>query len=130
MRITTSTAARLPRAAGDQRFRWRPALATKAYPFIAYDNADRLWVAYEEGGAGWGKDFGAFNTNGVAVYQGRVIRLRGFERDGRAVEVAGDPGSVLPGMPNIHLEMAGTQSNAQKLDADPNNGKVGERATP
>jgi hypothetical protein len=46
------------------------------------------------------------------------------------VEVAGDPGSVLPGMPNIHLEMAGTQSNAQKLDADPNNGKVGERATP
>jgi hypothetical protein len=98
----------------------------EAYPSLAYDNAGRLWVAYEEGGAGWGKDFGAYNTNGVAVYQGRVIRLQGFERDGRVVEVAGDPGSVLPGTPNIHLELAGTQSNAQKLDADPNNAKTRE----
>jgi hypothetical protein len=115
---------------------WGPEVAVaasaryEAYPSIAYDKEGRLWVAYEEGGAGWGKDFGAYNTNGVAVYQGRVIRLRGLERDGRVVEVAGDLGSVLPGMPSIHMEMAGTQGGAEKLDADPNNAKTREPDRP
>ena len=31
----------------------------EAYPSIAYDPAGTLWVAYEEGGERWGKDFGA-----------------------------------------------------------------------
>ncbi len=96
----------------------------EAYPSIAYDGAGRLWVAYEEGGKGWGKDFGAYNTNGVAVYQGRVIRVRGFEPDGRSVELAGDLGAVLPGMPNIHAEKPGAQNDFQKLDPDANNAKT------
>jgi hypothetical protein len=99
----------------------------EAYPSIAYDGSGRLWVAYEEGGKGWGKDFGAYNTNGVAVYQGRVIRLRGFESDGRAVEVAGDLGAVLPGMANIHLDKAGAQNDFQTLDPDPKNSQTREK---
>ncbi len=69
---------------------WGPEVAVaasaryEAYPSIAYDGAGRLWVAYEEGGVGWGKDFGAYNTAGVALYQGRAIRLRGFDADGHA----------------------------------------------
>jgi hypothetical protein len=96
----------------------------EAYPSIAYDGGGRLWVAYEEGGKGWGKDFGAYNTNGVAVYQGRVIRLRGFDPDGRAVEPAGDLGAVLPGFPNIHIDKAGVQNDFQKLDPDAKNAQT------
>ena len=64
-----------------RRGAWGPETAVaasaryEAYPSIAYDGGGRLWVAYEEGGKGWGKDFGAYNTNGVAVYQGRVDPL-------------------------------------------------------
>jgi hypothetical protein len=98
----------------------------EAYPSIAYDRDGRLWVAYEEGGKGWGKDFGAYTTSGVAVYQGRVIRLRGFEPDGRAVEVAADLGAVLPGQPNTQIEKAGVQNDFTKLDPDPKNAKTRE----
>lgn len=98
----------------------------EAYPSLAYEPSGRLWVAYEEGGKGWGKDFGAYNTNGVAVYQGRAIRLRGFEPDGRVVETASDVGSVLPGVPSTLIEKAGLQKDSQKLDPDPNNAKTRE----
>ena len=71
----------------------------EAYPSIAYDPAGTLWIAYEEGGARWGKDFGADESSGVALYAGRAIRLRGLSKDGRIVEAAADPGTVLPGVP-------------------------------
>ncbi len=102
----------------------------EAYPSIAYDPSGRVWVAYEEGGKGWGKDFGAYTTTGVAVYQGRAIRLRGFEPDGRAVEVPADLGAVLPGQPNILVEKPGAQSDFEKLDPDPQNAQTRERDRP
>ena len=39
---------------------------------------------------------------------------------------AGDLGAVLPGMPNIHIEKAGVQSDFQKLDPDPKNAQTRE----
>jgi hypothetical protein len=99
----------------------------EAYPSIAYDGSGRLWVAYEEGGQGWGKNFGAYTTTGVAVYQGRVIRLRGFEPDGRAVEVTADVGAVLPGEANAQVEKIGVQNDAEKLDPNTSNAKTRER---
>ncbi|MDQ6705306.1 MAG: hypothetical protein M3Z85_04995 [Acidobacteriota bacterium] len=92
----------------------------EAYPSIAYDGSGRLWVAYEEGGRGWGKDFGAYNSEGIAIYQGRLIRICGFETDGRAVDLPADVGTVLPGTPTLHAEKNGAQS-ATAIDAlDPN----------
>jgi hypothetical protein len=102
----------------------------EAYPSIAYDRNGRLWVAYEEGGKGWGKDFGAYTTTGVAVYQGRAIRLRGFEPDGRAVEVAADLGAVLPGDPSIQVEKPGVQNDSEKLDPNSRNAETRERDRP
>jgi beta-xylosidase len=58
----------------------------EAYPSLAYDSSGRLWVAYEEGGRDWGKDFGAYDTSGIALYQGRSIRLTGIEPGGARVE--------------------------------------------
>ncbi len=39
---------------------------------------------------------------------------------------AGDLGAVLPGMPNIHVDKAGVQSDFQKLDPDLKNAKTRE----
>ena len=72
-------------------------LTYEAYPSIAYDPAGVLWIAYEEGSEQWGKDFGAYESSGVSLYDGRAIRLRGFTADGRVVEPATDPGTALAG---------------------------------
>ena len=76
-----------------------PLAATARYeacPSAAYDPAGTLWVAYEEGGERWGKDWGAYVTSGFALYHGRAVRLRGIDKSGRAVEA--DPGQALPGI--------------------------------
>ena len=70
----------------------------EAYPSIAYDPSGRLWIAYEEGAEGWGKDFGAYETTGIALYQGRAVRLRGLEPDGRWVAASVGPGTVMTGV--------------------------------
>lgn len=102
----------------------------EAYASIVYDNSDRLWMAYEEGGKAWGKDFGAYDTSGVALYQGRAIRLRGFEPNGSAVELSGGLDSVLPGTPNLHMELAGPQKNAESFDPDLANARTRPRDRP
>jgi hypothetical protein len=89
--------------------------AYEAYPTLVYDPQGRLWVAYEEGAERWGKDFGAYNTSGVAVYQGRETRLIGFEKDGRAVAPAQPPDGALPGVPSLHVESSGHQSDGSWL---------------
>ena len=70
----------------------------EAYPSMAYDASGRLWIAFEEGAEGWGKDFGAYDTGGVSIYQGRAVRIRGFDADGTAVDLQADPGALMPGM--------------------------------
>lgn len=94
----------------------------EAYPSLAYEPSGRLWLAYEEGGEGWGKDFGADESSGVALYQGRTIRLRAWEPDGRVVEPSADIGAVLPGVADQRLDAKARQTGAEdfrkpKLDA-------------
>ena len=98
----------------------------EAYPSIAYDPAGRLWMAYEEGGERWGKDFGAYDTTGLALYQGRAVRLIGFERDGRPVRTVADPGAAMPGVPVLKAESRAHQSDAgdQWMAPDPQNSKT------
>ncbi|HYM13779.1 MAG TPA: hypothetical protein VEU62_23775 [Bryobacterales bacterium] len=48
----------------------------EARPSVAYDGRNRLWVAYEEGFRGWGKDFGAYETTGSGLYQGSTVRVK------------------------------------------------------
>ncbi len=91
----------------------------EAYPSIAYDGTGRLWIAYEEGGRGWGKDFGAYVTTGVALYQGRVIKLRGLEPDGSFVDLDASLDSVLAGVPNMRADRLGSQADSGSLDPNP-----------
>ena len=46
---------------------------------VAFDSEDRLWVAYEESFAGWGKDYGAYETTGSGLYQDTTVRVRVLE---------------------------------------------------
>lgn len=98
----------------------KPAAATpryEAYPSITYDARGRLWMAYEEAGIGWGKDYGAYKTQGSAVYQGRLIRLRGFEPDGSVVETTADLGAVLPGKAPSPVDMSwDSQKDSEDVD--------------
>ena len=91
----------------------------EAYPSIAYDRTGRLWIAYEEGGQGWGKDFGAYASTGVAIYQGRLIKLRGLETDGRLVTLETSPDSKLTGVPSLRADLVGRQSDSESLDPHP-----------
>jgi hypothetical protein len=90
----------------------------EAYPSIAYDLTGCLWVAYEEGGPGWGKDFGAYSSTGIALYQGRAVRLAGFERDGRRVATTQDPGALLPGPMSIQPAAAAQNDSDGWLEND------------
>src|SRR5262249_53099292 len=86
---------------------------------IAYDPAGALWVAYEEGGEGWGKDFGAYSSSGVALYQGRAVRLLGFAPDGRVIKTKQDAGELLPGPMSIRPSTATQNSSDFWLKDDP-----------
>jgi hypothetical protein len=97
----------------------------EAYPSVAYDPTGRLWIAYEEGSNGWGKDFGAYDTTGMALYQGRAVRLRGLEPDGRWVEASLDPGNVLTGTSAPRPDKAGKQNALTDwLNDNPDNAKT------
>jgi hypothetical protein len=84
----------------------------EAYPSIAFDPSGTLWVAYEEAADGWGKDFGAYETAGVAVYQGRAVRLAGLDPTGKRVEPAARPGASMPGPPARRVDLTAMQDDA------------------
>jgi len=45
-------------------------------PSATFDPAGRLWIAYEESPENWGKDWGALEQTGVALYQQRTVAVR------------------------------------------------------
>jgi hypothetical protein len=95
----------------------------EAYPSIAYDSGGRLWVAYEEGAEGWGKDFGAYSSTGTALYQGRAVRLRGFEHDGRPVKTSADPGALMHGAMSLQMDKGHQNDSDAWIESDPNRAK-------
>jgi hypothetical protein len=91
----------------------------EAYPSAAYDPSGRLWIAYEEGGRGWGKDFGAYSSTGVALYQGRLIKLCGLDSDGRLATLESSLDSKVTGVPTLRADLVGRQSDSESLDPRP-----------
>lgn len=54
-------------------------LKFEARAALACDSNDRVWVAWEERGEKWGKDFGALYKEGVPLYgQGSEVKVRCF----------------------------------------------------
>jgi hypothetical protein len=83
----------------------------EAYPSIAYDPQGVLWIAYEEGAEGWGRDYGAYKTDGVPLYQARAVRLVGLNSSGRLIDPGVDPGTVLPGVGDLREDNPSRQSD-------------------
>jgi Protein of unknown function (DUF3604) len=90
----------------------------EAYPSIAFDPKGRLWVAYEEAGEGWGQDFGAYSSPGIALYRGRAIRLRALEPDGRLVTIQSSIDKNLVGIPGPRADVTGSQLDGEPRDPD------------
>ena len=73
----------------------------EAYPAVAVDERNRVWLAWEESDPEWGKDTGKLAVRqGVGLQQGRSIRLVCLEGD-KVLTPAGRLSDVLSG--NWHL---------------------------
>ena len=87
----------------------------EARPSISFDGKNRLWLAYEGSEQKWGKDFGAYETTGIALYQGHTIRLKCF--DGvQAYDTEDALGNALPAN---WLRQRGRGRRAQLRRTDP-----------
>jgi hypothetical protein len=65
---------------------------------VAYDPQNRLWVAYEASDTKWGKDFGAYETTGIALYQDHSLRVKCFAGT-KPFVTADNLAAKLPGAP-------------------------------
>ena len=53
-------------------------------PSLAYDSSGKLWIAWEQSGEDWGKDFGALKKKGIPLYSGnRAIGLKVLDSAGQ-----------------------------------------------
>ncbi|MBI2948362.1 MAG: hypothetical protein HYY23_12015 [Verrucomicrobia bacterium] len=70
----------------------------EARPSLAYDQEGRLWIAWEESGQTWGKDWGALEQTGIPLYADRQIGLRVLSQSGDWLETANTFTNSLPGV--------------------------------
>lgn len=102
---------------------------------LAYDSQNRLWIAYEVSGPRWGKDFGAYDTTGIALYQNHNIQVRCLIGSD-LYSTTNDVSNVLPGaentqffLPTIPGPYPAQPNPAMAQNRTPNNG-VGGGAAP
>ncbi len=79
----------------------------EAHPTVAVDERNRVWLAWEESGAEWGKDTGALAVHqGVGLQQDRSIRVVCLEGD-KSLTPAGQLSDVLTGnweLPHLAID--------------------------
>ncbi|MEP6673208.1 MAG: hypothetical protein ABJF10_28925, partial [Chthoniobacter sp.] len=69
----------------------------EARPALTYDKDGALWIAWEQSGPTWGKDWGALvKDKGIPLYRDRQIGLAVL-KDGQWMEPAGSFKDALPG---------------------------------
>ncbi|HYL75898.1 MAG TPA: hypothetical protein VEU96_16930 [Bryobacteraceae bacterium] len=74
---------------------------------LAYDPQNRLWIAYEVSGPKWGKDYGLYDTTGIALYHNHTIQVRCLIGND-LYTTANDVATALPGAPAFQLFLAST----------------------
>ena len=84
---------------------------------IAYDSRNRVWIAYESSATRWGKDFGAYSTTGVALYQNHNVRVKCFEGT-QAMETESDVDGALPSGSGAAVQRAGRRARVQGASQD------------
>lgn len=87
-------------------------------PSATYDAAGRLWVAYEDSPEKWGKDWGALEKEGTALYQQRTVGVRVWTGN-QLRQPAGNPAAAFqPGVGARKQTGQGPQLAAPRLTAD------------
>ena len=66
-----------------------------AHPSLAVDAHNRVWIAYDEGPEGWGKDLGFLFSGGTGLYSGRTIRVAAYA-DGKWMTPLRQPEEIMP----------------------------------
>ncbi len=74
---------------------------------LAYDPQNRLWIAYEVSGPKWGKDYGSYDTTGVALYHNHTIQVRCLIGND-LYTTSDDIAKTLPGAPAAELFLPST----------------------
>jgi hypothetical protein len=77
-------------------------LSFEARSTLAYDPQNRLWIAYEVSGPDWGKDYGSYDSTGIALYHNHTIQVRCLVGSDLYTTTS-DVATVLPGAPNAQL---------------------------
>jgi len=87
---------------------------SEAHASVAVDGRGRVWVAYDEAGENWGKDWGFLvRDRGIGLYLNRVLRVVGLD-NGKLVEPEQEIAAALPAsmqlyasLPSIHADESG-----------------------
>ena len=66
-----------------------------AHPSLAVDGRNRVWVAYEEAPANWGKDVGFLFDTGSGLYDARTVKVAVYA-DGKWLTTLQQPGEAAP----------------------------------
>ncbi len=76
----------------------------QAHASVAVDGQDRLWLAWDESGSNWGKDFSRDDTwRGTTLYANRRPRVAVFQNGQWSMPVA-DPMGAIPKRYNRYVE--------------------------
>ncbi len=86
----------------------------EAHASVAVDGRGRVWVAYDEAGENWGKDWGFLvRDRGIGLYLNRTLRVVCLE-NGKLLEPEQEIGAALPAsmqlyasLPSIHADESG-----------------------
>lgn len=93
-------------------------LRAEMRPSIVFDPAGRLWIAYEDSPEKWGKDWGALEKEGVALYQGRTVAVRVWA-EGQLWEPADHPmNAFYPMLRGSQAAGGGQKAAMPRLCAD------------
>lgn len=98
----------------------------EARPAMTYDTHGALWIAWEQSGPTWGKDWGALvRDKGIALYRDRQIGLAVLQ-NGQWMEPAGSFKPVLPGGGGLRKRQQNVRVPAMEPGAETR--KAGEEA--
>jgi hypothetical protein len=90
-----------------------PVAATLAFevrPSVAYDGANRLWIAYERSGNLWGKDYGGEKKKGIPLYLGnRALAVKVLDTSGQWFEPPDIQTAVGVGAKSVVTPVGGPQ---------------------
>jgi len=98
----------------------------EARPAVTYDGQGALWIAWEQSGPTWGKDWGALvKDKGIPLYRDRQIGMAVL-KDGQWMETAGSFKAALPGAGGLRKRQNNVRVPA--LEPGGESRKAGEEA--